>query len=38
MRVDENLNIIYNITGKGVYLNTKDVIKIEFLSGKSTST
>ena len=33
-RIDEQLNEIYIVTGIGVYLNTRDVKKIEFLSGK----
>ena len=32
-RVDENLNEIYKINGLGVYLNTKDVTRIEYLKG-----
>lgn len=36
-RVDEKLNIKYEIDGFGVYLNTKDVKRIEFLKGQTTS-
>ncbi len=32
-RVDENLNEIYLVDGIGVYLNTKDVKRIEFVKG-----
>ena len=33
-RIDENLREIYLIDGRGVYLNTKNVKRIEFLKGK----
>jgi hypothetical protein len=33
-RVDDQLKEIYTITGIGVYLNTRDVKRIEFLEGK----
>ncbi|UCH94554.1 MAG: hypothetical protein JSV88_30400 [Candidatus Aminicenantes bacterium] len=36
-RVDENLNIKYEIDGLGVYINTKDVKRIEFLKGETIS-
>ena len=36
-RVDENLKIKYEIDGSGVYINTKDVKRIEFLKGGTTS-
>jgi len=32
-RVDENLNVSYSVTGIGVYLNTRDVIRVEFIKG-----
>jgi hypothetical protein len=32
-RVDETLNTLYIIDGQGVYLNTKDVKRIEFVQG-----
>lgn len=32
-RVDDNLKIVYEIPGQGVYLNTRDVIRIEFIPG-----
>lgn len=34
-RVDDNLKETYLVDGIGVYLNTKDVIRIEFLKGKN---
>ncbi|MBW1615483.1 MAG: hypothetical protein JRJ49_02910 [Deltaproteobacteria bacterium] len=34
-RVDENLEALYTIDGKGVYLNTRDVKRIEFIQGQS---
>jgi len=33
-RVDENLNEMYPVTGIGVYLNTKNIKRIEFLVGE----
>jgi hypothetical protein len=33
-RVDDKLNVIYPINGIGVYLNTKNIKRIEFLKGK----
>jgi hypothetical protein len=36
-RVDENLKVKYEIDGAGVYINTKDVKRIEFLKGGTTS-
>lgn len=33
-RVDENLKTLYIVNGQGVYLNTKDVKRIEFVKGK----
>lgn len=33
--VDDDLNVKYIVTGIGVYLNTKNVKRIEFLEGKS---
>ncbi len=33
LRVDEDLQRKYNVDGAGVYLNTKDVIRIEFVKG-----
>lgn len=35
-RVDESLNIKYEIEGIGVYLNTKNIKRIEFLKDEST--
>jgi len=35
-RVDETLNIKYEIQGIGVYLNTKNIKRIEFLKNEST--
>lgn len=29
-RVNEDLKVIYEVTGRGVYLNTRDVLRIEF--------
>jgi hypothetical protein len=34
-RVDENLNVLYSVDGLGVYLNTKNVKRIEFYKGES---
>lgn len=36
-RVDENLNVLYAVDGIGVYLNTKNVKRIEFYKGESDS-
>ncbi len=36
-RVDENLNVKYEIDGFGVYVNTTNVNRIEFLKGQTTS-
>ena len=33
-RVDENLEVVYEVTGIGVYLNTKNVKRIEFIRNK----
>lgn len=33
-RIKEDLSIIYTVTGIGVYINTRDVIRIEYLLGK----
>lgn len=33
-RVDENLEFVYEVTGIGVYLNTKNVKRIEFIRNK----
>lgn len=33
-RVNDSLNKIYVVSGKGLYLNTRDVIRIEFLKGE----
>lgn len=32
-RIDENLNVKYEVDGQGVYLNTKNVARIEFVKG-----
>jgi hypothetical protein len=32
-RVDEDLKVVYEIPGQGVYLNTRDVLRIEFIPG-----
>jgi hypothetical protein len=37
-RVNENLEEMYSVTGVGVYLNTKDITRIEFLKSKSEPT
>ena len=37
-RVNENLEEMYLVTGAGVYLNTKDVTRIEFLKSKTEPT
>lgn len=36
-RVSENLNEIYQIDGLGVYMNTRDVMRIEFIKGSESS-
>jgi hypothetical protein len=33
-RVDERLSPVYEVDGQGVYLNTRDVKRIEFIKGK----
>lgn len=33
--VDKDLNEIYSVDGLGVYLNTRDVVKIEFIHGEN---
>jgi len=37
-RVDEKLKEVYAVTGSGVYLNTKNVVRIEYLKGKSKAS
>jgi hypothetical protein len=33
-RVDDKLQTLYLVTGQGVYLNTRNVKRIEYLAGK----
>jgi hypothetical protein len=33
-RVDEELKTVYVVNGQGVYLNTRDVKRIEFVQGR----
>jgi len=35
-RVDENLNVLYEVAGPGVYLKTSDVLCIEYLDAQQT--